>query len=68
MIEKLGELIEKIKGEQKELKQKRKYMNEHKFKLEANHITTKIKMIDEILYGLDSVVKDEDITNVKFEF
>jgi hypothetical protein len=64
----LDKVVEMIKKEQTELKRKRRYMKEHKFEKEADFIQTKVEVIDEILYGLDSVLKGEEITAVRFSF
>lgn len=48
-------LIENLKSEKKELYRKKKYMMDHNFSKEADHIQTKISVVEEILFGIEWV-------------
>jgi len=43
-------------------------MIKHKFQKETEHIKTKINVINEILQGLNSIIREDDISMVRFEF
>lgn len=55
----MKDLLIKLKEARRELLLKRAYMAEHNFKKEQEHITTKLDVIEEIMYIIEDVVNDK---------
>lgn len=68
-MKEIKDFIEKLKEERNSLNQKCAFVHQHKFEKEADFLSTKIDVINKILYELESVVngKQKGI-NSKFEF